>query len=227
MDKVESKQLNDQRRSCPLRGNWISFRLVDEFGEGKPYAGLSYELTDIEGGKKTGTLDAEGFARIEGNYAGPAILVLVKKYNGADDFYKFIAERNNYKIPVTELQAAAEQTLRRPVGSREKTGGTIESRPQDRATAFQRRATMSDLQERQTAIRQAVKHNQKELEALEVTLRTITRLSSTTLTMADIYGDCAALPELQTHIDRWAAHTENQKSERLAQIPKATNQSMA
>lgn len=122
MDKVETTQLNDQRRSCPLRGNWISFRLVDEFGEGKPYAGLSYELTDIEGDKKTGTLDAEGFARVEGNYAGPAILVLDKKYNGADDFYNFIAERNNYRIPVTELQAAAEQTLRRPVGSKEKTG---------------------------------------------------------------------------------------------------------
>lgn len=106
-------------------------------------------------------------------------------------------------------------------------GGTIESRPQDRATAFQRRATMSDLQERQTAIRQAVKHNQKELKALEGTLRTITTLSTTKLTLANIYGDCTALPELQTHIDRWAAHSENQKSERLAQIPSATTRSMA
>lgn len=101
-------------------------------------------------------------------------------------------------------------------------GGTIESRPQDRATAFQRRATMSDLQERQTAIRQAVKHNEKELKALEGTLRTITTLSTTKLTLAEIYGDCTALPELQTHIDRWAAHSENQKSERLAQIPPST-----
>ncbi|WKV86340.1 hypothetical protein LJJ44_11255 [Pseudomonas sp. B24_DOA] len=106
-------------------------------------------------------------------------------------------------------------------------GGTIESRPQDRATPFQRRATMSDLQERQTAIRQAIKHNQKELEALEGTLRTITRLSTTKLTLAEIYGDCTSLPDLQIHIDRWAAHSENQKAERLAQIPSATTRAMA
>ena len=106
-------------------------------------------------------------------------------------------------------------------------GGTIESRPQDRSTALQRRSTMSDLQDRQAAIRQAIRHNTKELEAVEKTLQTLTTLSKTTLTMADLYGDCTALPDLQTHIDRWAAHSENQASERLAQIPKATSVSMA
>ncbi|MGP6426943.1 MULTISPECIES: lipase family protein [Pseudomonas] len=122
MDKNEASQLSDQRRSCPLRGNWISFRLVDEFGEGKPYAGLSYELSDTEGEKKSGTLDADGYAKIEGSYAGPAILTLNKTYNGADKFYKFISGRDYYNIPVTEFQAAAEQTLRRPIGSTGKTG---------------------------------------------------------------------------------------------------------
>jgi hypothetical protein len=106
-------------------------------------------------------------------------------------------------------------------------GGMIESRPQDRATAFQRRSTMSDLQDRQTAIRQAVKHNEKELKAIEETIRTLTLLSTTKLTLAEVYGDCTALPELQTHIDRWAAHSENQESVRLAQIPPASNVSMA
>ncbi|NNA56031.1 lipase family protein [Pseudomonas koreensis] len=122
MDNTQASQLNDQRRSCPLRGNWISFRLVDEFGEGRPYAGLSYELIDTEGEKKTGTLDAEGFARIEGSYAGPVILTLNKEYDGSDDFYKYLTKRADYEIPVTEFQVAAEQTLRRPVGSTSKTG---------------------------------------------------------------------------------------------------------
>jgi hypothetical protein len=86
---------------------------------------------------------------------------------------------------------------------------------------------MSDLQDRQTAIRQAVKHNEKELKAIEETIRTLTLLSTTKLTLAEVYGDCTALPELQTHIDRWAAHSENQESVRLAQIPPASNVSMA
>ena len=122
MDDSQTSSLSDQRRSCPLRGEWISFRLVDEFGEGKPYAGLAYELSDTEGTKKTGTLDSEGFARVEGNYAGPAILTLAKTYSGADDFYNFLTERESYDIPLTELQVAAEKTLRRPIGSTGKTG---------------------------------------------------------------------------------------------------------
>lgn len=122
MDNSQASSLNDQRRSCPLRGKWISFRLVDEFGEGKPYAGLAYELSDTEGEKKSGVLDGEGFARVEGNYVGPAILTLTKPYNGADDFYTYLMQRESYDIPLTELQVAAEQTLRRPIGSTSKTG---------------------------------------------------------------------------------------------------------
>lgn len=29
---------------CPLRNHWVSFRLVDEHGQGLPYAGLAYRL---------------------------------------------------------------------------------------------------------------------------------------------------------------------------------------
>ncbi|WP_235375880.1 hypothetical protein [Pseudomonas fluorescens] len=66
-------------------------------------------------------MDAEGFARVDGSYAGPAILTLNKKYDGADDFYTYLTKRTDYEIPVTALQAAAEQTLRRPIGSTSKT----------------------------------------------------------------------------------------------------------
>jgi hypothetical protein len=30
--------------ACPLRGHSTSFQLVDEFGDGKAYAGLIYEV---------------------------------------------------------------------------------------------------------------------------------------------------------------------------------------
>ncbi|QAY86340.1 lipase family protein [Pseudomonas arsenicoxydans] len=122
MENLQASTLSDQRRSCPLRGNWISFRLVDEFGEGKPYAGLAYELSDSEGEKKTGVLDGDGFARVEGNYSGPAILTLSKIYTGTDDYYNYLISRQSFDIPLTELQVAAEQTLRRAIGSTSKTG---------------------------------------------------------------------------------------------------------
>ncbi|UQS16440.1 lipase family protein [Pseudomonas sp. HS6] len=127
-------------------------------------------------------------------------------------------EAETYRTQLTKWQRDADSEF---------PGDTIEGRPQDRATPLQRRSTMSDLQDRQRAIKQAIRHNEKELKAVEGTLRTITTMSSTKLTMANIYGDRAELPELQTHIDRWADHRENQESVRLAQIPPQTSASMA
>ena len=45
---------------CPLRGHWVSFRLVDEHGDGRPYAGLPYTLHDSQGQKYEGTLTLTG-----------------------------------------------------------------------------------------------------------------------------------------------------------------------
>jgi hypothetical protein len=153
----------------------------------------------------------------------PACWATIRRWQETEKTGGYIisaTESDRLKLEVETYRTQLEQW--QIAANKEFPGGMIESRPQDRATAFQRRATMSDLQERQKAIRQAIEHNQKELDALKGTITTITRLSTTTLTLADIYGDCTALPELQIHIDRWAAHSENQKSERLAQIPSAT-----
>ncbi len=61
---------------CPQRKHGVSFRLVDEHGEGMPYAGLPYTLHDSQGQKYEGTLDADGFAQGEGFNCGPAVLDL-------------------------------------------------------------------------------------------------------------------------------------------------------
>lgn len=37
---------SDKMFACPNKGHWLSFQLVDEFGEAKPYAGLAYNLQD-------------------------------------------------------------------------------------------------------------------------------------------------------------------------------------
>lgn len=110
MDNREKQTLSDQRLSCPASGEWISFRLVNEFGDAKPYAGLKYELFDSEGVKHSGTLDSESFARVDGHYAGPLVLTISEAYSGADDFYTTLSTRSSYPIKLTQLQVAAEQT---------------------------------------------------------------------------------------------------------------------
>jgi len=105
-----------------MRGEWISFRLVDEFGDAKPYAGLDYVLTDSEGTQHKGILDAEAYARLSGSYSGPLILTLSEPYKGAEKIYSDLTQRSDYPLPITELQVAAEKTLRRPIGSPGKTG---------------------------------------------------------------------------------------------------------
>ncbi|WP_433899809.1 lipase family protein [Pseudomonas sp. PSE1(2024)] len=110
------------KRVCPARGSWISFRFVDEFGDGKPYAGLAYELTDSEGEKTEGNLDSDGYAKVSDNYKGPVTLSLAKPYAGGDKWYEDLADRKNYRLPLTDFQVAAEQTLHRPIGSAAKSG---------------------------------------------------------------------------------------------------------
>lgn len=96
---------------CPLRGHWCSFRLVDEYGKGEPYAGLSFTLHDRQGQTYPGITDGEGFARVENFYQGPVFLDLASTYVGAvDPWYDRLMLREEFKIPLTAIQVAAEQT---------------------------------------------------------------------------------------------------------------------
>jgi hypothetical protein len=96
--------------------------LVDEFGDGKPYGGLRYELTDAEGQKYDGNLDSDGYAKVTNNYQGPVTLTLAKSYSGGDTWYESLVDRQDYAIPLTDFQVAAEKTLHRPIGSTAKSG---------------------------------------------------------------------------------------------------------
>lgn len=42
----EKPFFNNRIHACPMNGQSVSFQLVDEFGDGKPYAGLAYEVID-------------------------------------------------------------------------------------------------------------------------------------------------------------------------------------
>ncbi|MDN3221526.1 lipase family protein [Pseudomonas nunensis] len=117
MTSIEKPLLNDKRLGCPVTGQWISFRLVDEFGDGTPYSGLDFEAVDSEGAKHNGTLDSDGYARLEGCYSGPLVLSFPAPYKtGVDVWYERLMVRTSYKLAITALQAAAEQTLHRPEG---------------------------------------------------------------------------------------------------------------
>ena len=107
---------------CPLRGHWVSFRLVDEHGDGRPYAGLPYTLHDSQGQMYGGALDDDGFARIENLNCGPVVLDLSTLDAGElDPWYKVLAIRKAFKLPLTALQVAAEQS---PTGPRHADGKT-------------------------------------------------------------------------------------------------------
>ncbi|MCQ4233721.1 lipase family protein [Pseudomonas stutzeri] len=96
---------------CPLRDNWISFRLVDEHGDGSPYAGLSYKLHGNQGQILDGVLNGEGFARIDHLLCGPLILDLsTSPLKYPDPWYEEISIRDKFSIPLTNLQIAAEQS---------------------------------------------------------------------------------------------------------------------
>lgn len=96
--------------ACPMRGHSTSFRLVDEFGDGKPYAGLTYEVIDYEDTVYTGKLDATGSGEVENHYCGPVVLKLNNAYRGIEKTYTFLQGRPHYPLPITELQVRAEKT---------------------------------------------------------------------------------------------------------------------
>lgn len=143
---MSSLDMDRQLLRCPVRRHWVSFRLVDEFGEGKSYAGLSYELTDKEQQKYTGILDKDGYAAVENMYCGPAVVSfhsLAQTY--PEPWYEKLQLRDAYPISLTELQIMAEQT---PTGPRQADGKTYlaEQRAQAENATFYR-VEVSDLVE--------------------------------------------------------------------------------
>ena len=96
--------------TCPLRGHSTSFQLVDELGDGKPYVGLTYVVTDYEDIIYTGKLDATGSGKVEHHYCGPVVLTLNQPYQGNEKTYTVLSGRDYYPLPITELQVRAEKT---------------------------------------------------------------------------------------------------------------------
>jgi len=131
---------------CPQRKHWVSFRLVDEHGEGMPYAGLPYTLHDRQGLKYEGTLDGDGFARVEGFNCGPAVLDLSTLDAGSLDWwYEELTIRKAFKLPLTSLQVAAEQSPRGPRRADGKTYMAEERAAQEKARFL--RVEVSDFAE--------------------------------------------------------------------------------
>lgn len=110
LDDDSKPAFSDKMFACPLKGHWVSFQLVDEFGDGKPYAGLTYTLQDSAEQQYTGMLDAEGIAKIDDCHRGPTVLMVDSGYYGGDIWYEKITDRKHYPLPITELQVRAEQT---------------------------------------------------------------------------------------------------------------------
>ena len=110
LDAQLKHPLNSRMFTCPVQGRWTSFQLVDESGEGLPYAGLTYEVIDTEGHSHKGVLDSTGTGKVENHFAGPVALIIKEQYRGGKDFYEYLLERPHYPLPITELQVRAEQT---------------------------------------------------------------------------------------------------------------------
>jgi hypothetical protein len=91
--------LGGKSQACPLRGDWISFQIVDETGNGKPYAGLAYLLQDSAHQKYPGVLDGDGSAKVFNHYQGPVVLTLDAPYTGSDEYYKALSARKNIHCP--------------------------------------------------------------------------------------------------------------------------------
>ncbi|MEB0079631.1 lipase family protein [Pseudomonas sp. CCI3.2] len=96
--------------SCPLRGQWVSFSLVDECGSGKPYGGLTYKVIDSVGQQYSGTLDSDGFAKLDSCYKGPVSLTIDEPHDSSIPHYYNLMTRQFYPLPITELQVRAEET---------------------------------------------------------------------------------------------------------------------
>lgn len=95
---------------CALKGHWVSLCLVDEAGSGAAYGGLAYTIRDSAGHQYKGRLTGEGYAKLQGFYCGPVVLILEGLYSGEEQPYLELSTRRAYRLPITELQIRAEKT---------------------------------------------------------------------------------------------------------------------
>ena len=79
-DSYKNVDLKGRMFACPVQGKRTSFQLVDEFGSGVPYAGLAYEVMDIEGLKYSGYLDSSGVGEVKNHCAGSIVIMMVAAY---------------------------------------------------------------------------------------------------------------------------------------------------
>lgn len=105
-----SSPLNGIMFACPRQDQSTDFRLVDEFGCGKPYAALAYTAIDSEGLEYKGHLDAEGNGKVTHHCAGPISVAFADLYQGSNDDYNELVSRKHYPLQITDLQVRAEQT---------------------------------------------------------------------------------------------------------------------
>jgi len=131
---------------CPLRKHWISFRLVDEHGDGSPYAGLAFRVRDSQGQVFEETLGNDGFAQIRSIHCGPAFLELAgiaSTYR--DAWHEELSSRKAFQLPLANIQVAAEKT---PSGPRRSDGKTYlaEARAREEGARFYR-VEVSDFAE--------------------------------------------------------------------------------
>lgn len=109
-EKAQALDLKGRMFTCPIQGKRTTFQLVDEFDSGKIYAGLAYEVVDFEGFKYSGFLDSSGRGEVDHHFAGPIALIVLSMYQGMNDRYSGLMEREYYPLKITELQVRAEQT---------------------------------------------------------------------------------------------------------------------
>ena len=111
-----------QEIECPLRSSWVSFRLVDESGNGQAFAGLTFLLYTQYGETLSGVLDEDGYCRMDALYCGPPLLELsAVAQHVPDGWYEHLQLRKAFPLPLSALQIAAEQT---PIGPRDPAGKT-------------------------------------------------------------------------------------------------------
>ena len=94
------------------RCSQTSFQLIDEHGAGEPYAGLAYEMVDLEGRTCGGYLDAAGVGRPGSHVSGPVVVMFRQPHDRSDAVYARLMDRQYRPLEITELQVRAEQTRR-------------------------------------------------------------------------------------------------------------------
>ncbi|RON11679.1 lipase family protein [Pseudomonas frederiksbergensis] len=119
LDKQFESPLGNHMLACPAQGQWSSFQLVNEMGDGEPYAGLAYEVIDSEGQSYRGHLDVTGVGKVSNHFAGPIALTFDDEHDRSVEVYARLMGRRSYGLPISELQVRAEQTrYRNKDGSR-------------------------------------------------------------------------------------------------------------